>query len=249
MSFVIRMQSALNAAGATLKVDGVWGPLTSKAATMVQLARNLPATGLPEPALAMALGVVLPTIPTQLVGVAEALDDSMHGLVDPLEALKLLLHESGLDASIENEEGYVGIFQISQAYLPNFKLTVDAFKALTAAQQVPFAARWWLSITKQFKASLPVSGRDLYWLNFLPASYLQGADDSHVIADEDETYMKPDGTWHPYPGVYSDNKDLDHGAKGQITAGDMALALNDGVCQHAATYATIAAQILQEVAT
>jgi hypothetical protein len=243
LSFIMQFQTALNDAGATLAVDGDWGPLTSKGATMVQLARNLPATGLPEPTLAAALNVTIPNVPPALVGVAAALAKTMVGLVDSIDALKLLLHESGLDASIENAEGYVGIFQISQAYLPNFGLTVEAFKAMPAAAQVPYAARWWDGVVKGFRASLPVSGQDLYWLNYLPASYLPGADDGYAFVKSDNTYRTPGGAWRPYAGVYTDNTNLDHGDKGFITAGDMALALGDGACQHAATYAAIASEL------
>lgn len=54
---VAKVQMALNAAGATLTVDGKWGPKTSAALKSYQAAHKLKATGRMDKATAQALGL------------------------------------------------------------------------------------------------------------------------------------------------------------------------------------------------
>lgn len=161
-------------------------------------------------------------------------------VTDPVGALLLLLHESGLNPSIENSAGFVGIFQLKDSYVPEVTgMSVEDFKSLTAERQLPFAAKFWRSIAKK----LPLEPRDLYWTNFLPATVVPGAPDDYAFVRDDNSYMTPDGSWHSLPGVYSQNSGLDHGGKGFITAGDMGLALQDGQAAHPHLYAYLAPMI------
>jgi peptidoglycan DL-endopeptidase CwlO len=54
---VAKIQTALNANGAQLQVDGKWGPKTSAALKAYQSAHNLKPTGKPDGATRKALGV------------------------------------------------------------------------------------------------------------------------------------------------------------------------------------------------
>jgi peptidoglycan hydrolase-like protein with peptidoglycan-binding domain len=247
-NFVKDMQSALTGAGySTGGVDGVWGRNTSSAALGYQSAKGLTRTGLPEADLVHALGVTPPPLPLYIgSNIASALQSGFGGIAqNVLDMVKLFLHESdGMQPSIQNPQGFVGIFQLSQKYIqPLTGLTVDAFKALTAAGQVPFAAKFLLQNARAFHAPLPLSGRDLYWLNYLPATYKPGADDGYPFVWSNDTYAKPSGERVSFPGVYTQNRNLDHGGKGFITAGDMALALNDGAKAHPAIYASLASAL------
>jgi peptidoglycan hydrolase-like protein with peptidoglycan-binding domain len=52
-----KVQTALNANGAQLDVDGKWGPKSSAALKVFQSSHKLKATGRMDPATAKALGV------------------------------------------------------------------------------------------------------------------------------------------------------------------------------------------------
>ena len=55
--FVERIQTALNGAGATLTVDGRWGPKTTAAMRAFQQQHNLKVTGRPDKETLEALGI------------------------------------------------------------------------------------------------------------------------------------------------------------------------------------------------
>jgi hypothetical protein len=240
--FVSRMQSALTRAGfSTQGVDGVWGPKTTVAAQGFQTSKGMPPTGLPEPPLAAALNVPLPMVPSSLgSNFVQTLLSGVQGLVqNPVDAVKLMLNESGLRSQTPGPA--TGIFQLLKDYVPGFTgMSVAAFEALSAAQQLPFAIKWWQQHAPA--SARPVSGRDLYWINFLPATYVPGALDSRVLVKNNNTYQMPDGTWlTPKKGnYYTSNQSLDHGNKGYITVGDMALALNTGARANPLLYAALA---------
>jgi len=248
--FVKRMQSALTQAGfSTQGVDGVWGGHTSAAAAGFQSANGMVPTGLPEPPLANALKVPLPTVPSSLgSNFVQMIAGQLQGIVqNPLDAVKLMLHESGLDpsATYRMSDGTpvaTGIFQLRVKSVPSVTgMSVAAFNALSAAAQIPFAAKSWRQEAATMGARLPLSGRDLYWLNFTPATYVAGAPDSYVIVKNNDTYLNASTKkWVPLKGVYTLNANLDHGGKGFITAGDMALALNDGAHGSPLLYAALA---------
>jgi hypothetical protein len=57
-----------------------------------------------------------------------------------------------------------------------------------------------------------ISGRDLYWLNWVPALFVPNSPDSYVIQNQGDPYY---------------SADLDIGGKGYITAGDLQTRLNN----------------------
>jgi peptidoglycan hydrolase-like protein with peptidoglycan-binding domain len=233
-SFVRQVQAALTSAGfPTGGIDGDWGTATTKAAMGYQNSKGLPATGNPEPSLLASLGVGAPPVPASLAGLASALVQGAAGLLqDPLDALRLFLYESGLSPTIENHHGFpsgvfaVGIFQILNTYLTT--ISVDAFKALGVVGQVPYAFQNWRGKFAANHVPVPASGRDLYWVNFLPASYKPGAADDYVIVKSDDTYQRPNGIWAKLSNVYSANNNMDSGSKGFITAGDLKAIMTRG---------------------
>lgn len=268
-NFVTAMQSALARAGFSPGgIDGGWGSKTSAAAAAFQNANNMAPTGLPEPALAQALGVAAPPVPGRLgPSFVPTLVQQVAGICAPLDALKMMMHESGLNPASAYRivlphgpktnslatDGTIsivacGLFGLltnvvqgttsATHVIPLLGMTTDQFMALSATQQLPFAARFWRSLAM----AKPVSGRDLYWNNFLPDSYVQGAGDSLAFVKDNDTYLSHSrGQWVPYKGVYSMNSGLDHGHKGYITTGDMKLALDEGAFSDPATYAACAA--------
>jgi hypothetical protein len=132
--------------------------------------------------------------------------------IDPLDALKLFLSESGLQPGAQNGSA-VGINQlVSMNYGYFAPLSASQYQALTAEQQLPYAFAYFAQVMKNHGLT-SISGRDLYWLNFLPAYYVPGAGDSHVIITSASPYYAP-------------NIGLDHGQKGSITAGDLQYALD-----------------------
>lgn len=140
---------------------------------------------------------------------------------DPLDVLKLLLSESGLQPHAWNPNGFpagqgaVGINQLAPVnwgYFQNAGLSVDQYRALTASQQLPYVFAYFKAVMSGHNLT-SISGRDLYWLNFLPAYYSPGSTDLHVIVTSSS-------------GYYTNNKSLDHGGKGFITAGDLQLSLD-----------------------
>jgi hypothetical protein len=142
--------------------------------------------------------------------------------IDPKGAAKLLLSESDLLPHARNGAA-VGIFQAepdphTQHYSLFAPLDVAAFLALPAVGQLPYAFKFWGRMIRAFGQGQTTWGaRDLYWLNFLPARFVRGAPDSHVLTRSPE-------------GFYTANADaLDHGTKGFITAGDLSLAQDAGV--------------------
>jgi hypothetical protein len=140
--------------------------------------------------------------------------------IDPFDAAKLLMSESDLTPSATNARGFtsgfaVGINQLAPVnwgYFTSRGFTVDEYRALTAEGQLPIAFAYFASEMKSHGLS-SISGRDLYWLNFLPATFVPNAPDSHVIVTSAS-------------GFYTNNSHLDHGGKGAITAGDLQLSLD-----------------------
>lgn len=138
---------------------------------------------------------------------------------DPLDVLKLLLSESSLTPSAKNARGFpagqyaVGINQFAPVNWHFFApLTAVEYAALTAEEQLPYVFAYFSALARAHGQS-DISGRDLYWLNFLPATYVPDAPDSHVIVTS-------------ISGYYGPNSGLDHGKKGYISAGDLQLSLD-----------------------
>jgi peptidoglycan hydrolase-like protein with peptidoglycan-binding domain len=223
--------------------DGVWGANTAKAALAFQRDHGLAQTGLAEPDLVRALGLPIPALPPNSGGapaVAQALVTTLQGVVSPGDAAKIMLHESGLDPTADNGAA-VGVFQLDP-FQPSVVggLSRAAYKALTAAQQIPFAAKFWRNVASQFRLPLPLSARDLYWTNYLPATVKPGAGDDYAFCFSNDTYLNAaTGERVDFAGCYTKNQGLDHGKKGFITAGDMASAAQEGAMDYPDRYAAV----------
>jgi hypothetical protein len=157
---------------------------------------------------------------------------------DPLDLLKLLLSESGLQPSSKHPGGFasgqyaVGINQFAPVNWHYFApLSAAAYAALTADQQLPYVEQYFTDRMREHGIS-SASGADLYWLNYLPATFVPGATDFHVIVTSSS-------------GFYTNNKSLDHGGKGFITKGDLQLSLDAQPAGHPTLWPLLSQQILQ----
>ena len=248
--FVSLVQQTLTNAGFdTQGADNDWGSRTSAAAKAFQSAHGMEPTGLPEPELLHALGVTIPDYP-QAQEIASALASISH-VAAPRDALKIMLGESGMDPTAvahdpkTHEPVAGGVFGLLVTQMPD-GMSFDQWLALSAAQQIPYAVKFWKGVTSGFHAPLPVSARDLYWLNYLPATYVPDAPDDYVFVKNDDTILRRDSsTWEHDSGFYTQNTSLDHPLtpggppKGYITAGDMAQAASRAAMGHPVAYAAI----------
>lgn len=132
---------------------------------------------------------------------------------EPTDLLKLLLSESGLQPGAKNPRGFpsgqyaVGINQFAPVNWGRFApLTPVQYAALSATDQLPYVGDFWKALAASHNAST-ISGRDLYWLNFLPATFVPDAPDSHVIV-------------HAGSGFFAPNRYLSSDGS-TITAGDL----------------------------
>lgn len=97
-------------------------------------------------------------------------------------ALALMMHESGLNPSSINDDGCAGINQFCPGTLKSyFKGTPQAYRNLSSEEQLKTAIRFWTDLNRASPGAI-LSGRDLYWANFLPAGVRPGAPDSYVVA-------------------------------------------------------------------
>ena len=135
--------------------------------------------------------------------VAKARDERARARADPRDWAAVMLSESGFRPTTanHNKNGSVvaaGMNQLSTVGADGFVGTpgstfegvtgmaptpenVAGYLALPASKQLDFVTKSWAPLYKKFP-ELPAGGvRDLYWLNFLPASYRAGVDDSFVI--------------------------------------------------------------------
>jgi Transglutaminase-like superfamily len=181
------------------------------------------------------------TIPSNIgSGFAADLISYSQGIgADPLDVLKLLISESGLSPSAFNTRGFssgqgaAGINQLAPvnwSYFQNQGYSVQQYLALTADQQLPIAFAYFQAVMQGHGLS-SISGRDLYWLNYLPATYSPGSTDLHVIVTSSS-------------GYYTANTTLDHGSKGFITAGDLQLSLD--AAENTSIFQALAPQILSQ---
>lgn len=143
----------------------------------------------------------------------------------PLDVVKLLLSESGLQPTARNTSGFAsgeyaaGINQLAPGNWSYFApYTAEQYTALTAEQQLPYVFAYWSASMKSHGLS-EISARDLYALNFLPAYFTPNSPDSAVLVSSSS-------------GYYTNNSGLDHGGKGFITYGDMQQALDAQPAQH-----------------
>jgi hypothetical protein len=107
----------------------------------------------------------------------------------PQVLAKVMYTESGLDPAARNPNGgAVGLNQFApsgsrvpghlgtfETFVPN--LTPDQYRQLPAEAQLPYVEKFW----KTKPASAMKTERDLYWVNFVPATYVPNAPASHDI--------------------------------------------------------------------
>lgn len=146
--------------------------------------------------------------PAAIVQVAAQLD------ADPVDLANVLYSESGIHPSTVNSIGCLGINQFcassGRENLPGWPGD-HAYVQLSASEQLlHFVGPWWGRLKMQHGISGPLTGRDLYWLNFLPGLFVPNAPDSYVIT-RNASYV-------------ADNPGFAQG-KSYITAGDISRAL------------------------
>lgn len=158
---------------------------------------------------------------------------------DPLDVAALLYSESNLQPTARNPRGFpdgqyaAGINQLAPVNWGYFSpLTAGQYTALTASQQLPYVFAYFKTVLGNHNLET-ISARDLYWLNFLPATYVPFATDDHVIVSSSS-------------GYYTNNSNLDHGAKGYITAGDLQKRLDDVKANAPAWFASLKQQVLED---
>ena len=144
--------------------------------------------------------------------------------VDPLGAAAVMLYESGLQPAIMNSIGAVGINQfIPDNYGQFAPLSVSQYRALSAAQQLPYVFKFWRGVLQSFgRGQKFFMGRDLYWLNILPGTFRPNVPDNYQIPFTTQQYAA--------------NKNLDHGGKGYITPNDFSIAIAAGANSHPALW-------------
>jgi hypothetical protein len=134
---------------------------------------------------------------------------------DPLDLAELFVSESSYNPSATNSIGCVGLNQICQAsygFITGAGYSIGQYTQLTVSEQLPVVVSYFQNWMSQYGLGA-ISARDLYWLNFLPATYVPGSSDSYVISQQGDPY-------------YSSNTGLDSGNKGYITAGDLQTRLD-----------------------
>lgn len=147
---------------------------------------------------------------------------------DPFAMANVMMSESGLNPKAKNSIGCVGLNQFCGTTFAGVVLgksasewnamssddknaALDDYRSKSAEEQLAFVAKFWASKP----AAALKTARDLYWVNFLPATYVAGADDSHVlttsssILNANPVFVSHDANGNP-----------------QITAGDLQRALD-----------------------
>lgn len=119
------------------------------------------------------------------------LDGEAQGIYRSAEdALNLFASESGLDPKAKNSIGCVGLNQMCDGTLQAFYKSprgplsfvdlAEEYRNLPASMQLDAIHRLW-SYRAKVNGLINATARDLYWLNFLPATFLKDAPDSFVI--------------------------------------------------------------------
>jgi len=105
------------------------------------------------------------------------------------EALNLMASESGLDSSIINSIGCAGLNQMCSGTLQgwfkgdgttDYASLAKQFAALPASGQLDAIEGLWTFRAKNANITR-ASARDLYWLNFLPATFTANAPDAALL--------------------------------------------------------------------
>jgi hypothetical protein len=94
--------------------------------------------------------------------------------IDPRDvAIVLYIESAGFDPASAGGGGAAnGLNQMMPENLRSIGFTPEAWRALSAAEQLPFIFRWWDSMASAFRpAGFPPTAGDLGALNFLPGRY------------------------------------------------------------------------------
>lgn len=120
--------------------------------------------------------------------------------------------ESGLDPSIVNKDGCIGLNQTCPKEIggPGFPSTPEAYSALPASEQVAWIAPQVLSQVKLNGGPFQSAAR-YYQANFMPATLATAKRAGDVIASK----------VGPYAMEYEANKGLDMNKDGKITLSDL----------------------------
>lgn len=96
---------------------------------------------------------------------------------DPADMAKIMWAESGINP-VADHDGCVGINQFCPGTFEHFvPMSREQYKKLPAEKQLPFVTQFW----KTKPAAARQSARDLYWVNFVPATYKPNMPDSFDV--------------------------------------------------------------------
>ena len=141
-------------------------------------------------------------------------------------AILLMAAESGLNPQAGAGGAAQGINQFQAATLAaqGYAGTLDSFRRMTASEQLPYTLHFW-DAQERAHPGATHDPRDLYWINFLPATYRKNQPDSFILAAPGMVWHDGDRTLTGEQ-VIKGNKGLEAG-KGFITAGDLRRAINN----------------------
>jgi hypothetical protein len=134
----------------------------------------------------------------------------------PLDLLACWYSESGLHAAAHNASGgdASGIFQLMPiiarglGWNPN-DATLAGYRALSAEDQLPWAARYYAPHAGQLPSSTAC-----YLANWLPAFLAHASDPTFVLASTTVRLT-----------IYNANRSFDHGGRGSILVADLGAAI------------------------
>jgi hypothetical protein len=151
---------------------------------------------------------------------------------DPLDVAGLLLNESVFNPTSQNSIGCVGLNQICPGSQGIFSsdYTVDQYLALPVSQQLQAGVfPFWQQMMSNAGVST-ISAAELYWLNFLPATFVPNSPSSYVISQQGDPY-------------YSGNASLDVDGSGTITLGDLQQVIQNAKTNNPNLYSYLETQI------
>jgi hypothetical protein len=149
----------------------------------------------------------------------------------PLDVAGLLVSESNFNPGAQNSIGCVGLNQQcpgSQNFLSD--MTVAQYLQLTVSEQLPYVFAFWQNWLTQYGIG-SISAAELYWLNFLPATFVPNSSSDYVISKSGDPY-------------YSSNTGLDTTGSGQITLGDLQTAIDNAKSNNPDLWSYLEGQIL-----
>jgi hypothetical protein len=149
----------------------------------------------------------------------------------PLDVAGLLINESGFNPGAQNADGCVGLNQICQSSYGIFSsdYSVSDYTQLTVSQQLPYVFAYFQQWLDKYNLS-SISAADLYWLNFLPATFVPNSPNSYVIATKGD-------------GYYDANASLDTTGSGTITKGDLQQVIQNAEDNNPDLFGYLAQQI------